>query len=346
MEETTTKAIQLVQKPVIKHYLLEIGKSVTERIESLNLEKLLVTDETIQSMKSLRADLNKEFADYEAQRKSLKEAVAAPYIDFEDVYKSEIQTKYKGADEILKDKISAFEIKIKEDREKEIKEYFEELCKSEEIDFVKFEQANIKINLSTSMKKYREQCDEFISKVKDDIKLISSDQYSVEIMAEYKVSLNSSKAITDVRERKERERLEKERQLLEKTAKRESQLRSLTMVSNQIAKVFYFVQDETIIIDQKDIENLSDEDWAKSYAELKFSIESFNESQKKPELEQPEPKTQPTPVQETLKAPTVIEEKKTDKIRVARFIAKGTFQQLKSLAEYMKSNDIKYENIE
>ena len=290
--------IQLVQKPVIKHSLKEIGSLVTDRLEALNVDNLVATDETIQSLKSLRADLNKELADYEAQRKALKEAVSSPYIEFENVYKAEISEKYKAAADTLKDKINAFEIKIKEDKQAEIESYFNELCASEGIDFVKFNQVGITVNLSTSLKKYREQCDEFVQKVKDDIKLIESDQYAVEILIEYKQCLNASKAITSVRERKEREKAEIERRRMDLVNRRESQLRVLSMVFNQMAKCFYFVQDDSINISQSEIENLPDSEFNIKLAELKFNIDAFRENQM--------PKSEdPKPIAEPLQAPVI-----------------------------------------
>ena len=49
-----------------------------------------------------------------------------------------------------------------------------ELCLSENIDFVTFESVALDINLSTSEKKYKEQCNEFISRIKDDLALIGT----------------------------------------------------------------------------------------------------------------------------------------------------------------------------
>ena len=46
----------------------------------------------------------------------------------------------------------------------------------------------------------------FVLRVKDDVKLINSTEYPSEIMVGYKISLNASKAITTVRERKEQEK--------------------------------------------------------------------------------------------------------------------------------------------
>lgn len=338
--------IEITQKPVIKHRLHEVGASVTSRIEALNLENLVATDETIQSLKTLRAELNKELSEFEAQRKNIKEAVSGPYMDFEAAYKTEISEKYKYAGDILKDKINAFEIRIKEEKQAEIEGYFNELCLSEQIDFVKFNQVGITVNLSTSLKKYREACNDFIQKVKDDVKLIESDQYAVEIMAEYKLHLNASKAITSVRERKDREKAEAERRKMELVAKREGKLRALTMVFNQMAHCFYFVQDDSINISQSDIENLPEAEWRSRLEELTFNIESFRESLA------PKPEEKPQAAPEPLKAPVQVPtqqnlpEIKDETTHTAAFMVVDTLPRLIELSQFLKQNNYKYENID
>src|SRR6185503_10383235 len=99
-----TQEIKITQYPVITHKLVEAGKSVTKRIEDLELDKQIATVDTVKSLKDLRAELNKELADLETQRKAIKEGVNKPYLEFEDTYKTEISDKYKIAIDLLKDK--------------------------------------------------------------------------------------------------------------------------------------------------------------------------------------------------------------------------------------------------
>ena len=266
--------IELTQSPVISHDLQSIGANVTARIEELNINNLVATPDTISSMKKLRAELNREAKDFEEQRKAVKKAVNDPYLKFEEIYKSEVIEKYKGAVDTLKTKIGAFEMKIKDEKQANIESYFNELCLSEKIDFIKFSQLNLKIDLSTSEKKYKEFCNEYISKVQEDIKLIESETYQAEIMAEYKKTLNSSKAITDVRARKEAEKQEKERILAKRTQAREAQARNLGLFYSDMIKAFTSKIHEEIFIKQSDIENLPDDDFIKLFAGVGKSWQS------------------------------------------------------------------------
>ena len=205
------QAIELVQLPVIKEKLASVGIEISERISSLNIENIIPNEDSVKSLKELRAQLNKELEFYEKQRKAVKESILNPYNEFESVYKFEVSDKMKVAIDLLKDKIAFVEDALKSEKKDTIKQYFAELCASESIDFVTFESLGLEINLSTSEKKYREQCNEFIEKVKDELALIDTQDFKAEILVEYKKTLNAARAIADVRNRKEAESREAER---------------------------------------------------------------------------------------------------------------------------------------
>ena len=82
-----------------------------------------------------------------------------------------------------------------------MKEYFNEYLESAGIDFVTFEQANINVTLSATMKSLKEQAKSFIDKISDDLALIDTQEHKAEIMVEYKKTLNVSAAITGVNAR-------------------------------------------------------------------------------------------------------------------------------------------------
>ena len=354
--------IKLVQLPVIQHKLSEVGSNVTKRIEELNLSNLVATDDTIKSLKELRAELNKEFADFENDRKALKQAVANPYMEFEKVYEVEISGKYKQAVETLKDKIAVFENKVKADKKAAIESYFAELCADSKIDFLKFEHAGLEINLSTSEKQYKEKCAEFVNRVADDVILIRGIEYPAETMAEYKKTLNASKAITTVRDRMEAERLEKERIKTNETNKRLGFLRGLNMVYRDMTKSYNWVEDDSIFILLSDVENLTTDDFRKEFVKIETTIkaiyaekvkaESERQQQLRAQIETTEtpvvverPKQVVKPIAKPLAAPVeVIPEAPVKKV-MATFEVTGTMPQLMALKEFLVSNNYEYKNI-
>lgn len=340
MKEGT--AITLIQNPIIKHNLEAMGKSVSERIQLLNLDNQVATEDTIKTLKETRAELNKEAKEFEAQRKAIKDAVFNPYNDFEAIYKEQIINKYKDADEKLKEKINAFEMAVKTEKRDNIIAYFNELCQVEKIDFLKFENLGFEINLSTTEKKYKEQVLDFITKVTDDLSLIKTEQFSAEILVEYKKSLKASQAIQDVRNRKEAERLEAERIKAERTDSRRKSLLNLAFVYHDLTRTYNWVRDENIMISLSDIETLPNEEWTKKYAELELSIKKDEPKEESrpleaPVVEVPMPDPAPTPA----KTETVKEE-----IFTAKFQVEGTYRELKALSEFLKSHGYNYKNIE
>ena len=191
--------IVVKQLPIIQEKLKQLSTEIEQKVE--NAKKLVCTEETIKEVKQVRADLNKEFKDLETQRKLVKEQVLAPYMQFEEVYKQYVSDKYKNADIELKNKVDNIESELKTKKEQEVKDYFEEYKIANNIDFIKYEQAKINVTLSSSMKSLKEQVKVFIDKIVDDLKLIETQEHKVEILVEYKQTLNVSQAITTVTNR-------------------------------------------------------------------------------------------------------------------------------------------------
>ncbi|MDR2004096.1 MAG: DUF1351 domain-containing protein [Prevotella sp.] len=269
------QVMQLIQSPIIRHSLVEMGKSVSERLATLNLPNQVATEETIKTLKATRAELSKEQKEFEEQRKVIKNAILSPYGEFEEVYKSEIIDKYKSADETLKVKINDFEMTIKNTKRIELMEYFKEVVDMLEVDWLAFDRLKIDVNLSTSMKKYKEQVLSDVQKVADDLSLISTEKFASETLVEYKKSLNASQAIQMVRQRKQQELIEAERILAERTSKRIATLQNLTFTYSDLARSYKWkVGDREINIPLSDVESLADDDWFRLYDKAKRAIEA------------------------------------------------------------------------
>lgn len=187
------------QLPVIKEQLKNVSKEIDKEVA--NAKSLVCTEENIKTVKDVRAKLNNTFKALEEQRKNVKKSVMQPYENFEKIYKECVTDKFKDADADLKSKIDAIETEEKNKKENEIREFFEEYKKANNIDFIKYEQANINITLSASIKSLKEQAKAFINQRIDDLNLIETQEHKEEILVEYKQSLNVSQAITAVTNR-------------------------------------------------------------------------------------------------------------------------------------------------
>lgn len=227
--------IVVKQLPIIVEQLQEVKAEVTAKVEQAL--SLVCTEDTVKDVKKVRSDLNKELKDYEERRKAVKKAIMTPYEQFEAVYKDCISDTYKKADTELKGKIDSVENELKEQKKAEVKGYFDEYLTATGIDFVTFENANINVTLSASMKSLKEQAKAFVDKIVDDLTLIDTQEHKDEILYEYKQSLNVSNAITKVANRykaieeakaREEERKAREQAEAEAAAKVESVVEAVT----------------------------------------------------------------------------------------------------------------------
>lgn len=221
--------ITVQQLPVIVYERLEsVGQEIDKRIEALDLDKQLVTEDTKKAVKDTRAMLNKELKDFEEQRKRIKEQVIAPYEAFEKAYNSFIKVKYEKADSILKTKIDEFDKRLKADKEARIRAYFTELCQANNIDFLPFERLCLNIRLNDSDKSLKDIVNTNIDNVVKSLEFIESlndpDEYKAEILADYKQTLDVTTAIRNAQYRKQQREAELQRLEAQKAAAEQARL--------------------------------------------------------------------------------------------------------------------------
>ena len=200
--------IRVAQIPIIEDRLHEVKARVDKRVA--DAMALVCTEETVQTVKATRTELNKEFGELEDLRKAVKAAVLDPYNRFEAVYRECVSIAYKSADADLKQKVNDVETDMKRRCEDGLREYYMELCAAHRIDFVPFERTGVVVSLADAKaktqppKKLREQLTQFISKVDQDVNLIASMDDADEIMEAYHKSLDAAVAIGIVQERHRR----------------------------------------------------------------------------------------------------------------------------------------------
>lgn len=174
----------LTQMPIIKQQLQKLSDEIDEKLK--NAENLVVTEENYKSIKSIRANFNKEFQELEDKRKEIKTQLLEPYMQFEQEYKHLIANKYRLADLYLKNKINECENTLKDKKEQEIIEYFNELIASKHLeDCVSFDDLNITVGLSDTVSKLRRLIDEKVEKIDTDITMISNEEHAALILNEY-----------------------------------------------------------------------------------------------------------------------------------------------------------------
>ena len=83
--EEKKELIVVKQLPVIEEQLRSLSDEIDKKVS--RALSLVVSDETVKEVKKVRAELNADFKDLEQKRKSVKEQVMNPYLQFKEIYK-------------------------------------------------------------------------------------------------------------------------------------------------------------------------------------------------------------------------------------------------------------------
>ena len=206
--EDNPDLIVINQLPIISEQLDKVKDEIKRR--TAFADTVTVSEENRQEIKKIRAAMNAEKSRLDEVYKKALEAVIAPIQVVQDKYKDCVGL-YTKANSQLKAKIDVIEDGLKLEKENSVKEYFEELVTAKKIDFISFERLGLKITLSVSEKKLKEQVNNIVERVATDLKAIEIQENREEILVEYKKSLNVSEAVSIVDARHKAIQAEKER---------------------------------------------------------------------------------------------------------------------------------------
>lgn len=199
--------ITLTQQPIIEFSSLDrMAQEVDKRLSVYNFNQIIVDEENYKSIKSLRAELNKELKEFEDVRKQIKKALLEPYEEFEKAYKNKIADKYSNAEQSLKVLIDEVENGLKKVKFDEVLEYFEELKVAKELMFLTFDKTNIKVGLSDTVKALKSDVQNFVESIENDIELIKTQDYQERILVRYQNSLDVRQSIASVLQEVEQEK--------------------------------------------------------------------------------------------------------------------------------------------
>lgn len=301
--DNALQVITLKQLPIIEEHLQLVKSDVETRTR--NAMQLVCTEETRKDVKSIRTKLSKEFAEMENQRKRVKEAIMEPYNQFEAVYKECISDPYKKADAELKNRIDEVESGLKSDKEKAIRDYFNELCKANNLPWLRFEQMNLKIGLSTSVNGVKTTLTATVLKISEEVQELSRHEDAAELLVEYKKSLNVALALSTIRARHEQIELQKQ----------------------------YEAQRRAALEQQRAVE----EKVQQAVAEAQETQQDAAE----PPIEEVTAPTEETPTE----APVAVQEQAQPTIYEVKFAVRGTIEQLKKLKQFIMQEGMSYDDI-
>lgn len=214
-QETALQVIELQQLPIIVERLHSVKADIEQR--TADALSLVCTEQTYKSVKDARAQLTKEFKEYEAQRIAVKEKILEPYTEFEKVYRECVTVPFQTADTELKRKITDVTSGIVAQKTDVVQEYYNELVAAAGIDWMDDLIYRPKVNMSDSVTALKKQAKAFVDGIVSDVTAIDAMESSAEVMVEYRKNLDLPTAIKVVDNRhkalEEQRRLEEERRV-------------------------------------------------------------------------------------------------------------------------------------
>lgn len=226
MEININELVKVEQMAVIKQQLDVVGEEIKRKVDTIPgvLEEFSKLDskeqeEKKQEIKKYRTYLSSIQKQLEEKRKEIKKEINKPYDEFNTYYEDNVKVLLTNGINQLDTTISDIEKKQINEKQVEIEEFIKEHILSNHLESVVdvidvIEYANLKINLTTSIKSLKESALSFISKVADEVKLIDLEETPSNLLYEYKQNgydLTKAK-LTLLEKQKEIEELAKQRE--------------------------------------------------------------------------------------------------------------------------------------
>ena len=301
------QVINLKQLPIIEERLRDVKAKIEQRTSAVMA--LAVTEENSAYAKKIRTELRKELEGYEAQRMTVKKAIMAPYEQFEAVYKECVSIPYKKADADLKKKTDDIDEGRRKAKEDDVRAFFTELTSGFGLDWLKFEQMNLKVTLTCTPKAMKAALTQSVTKIVRDCAALEENPDRDEIMVEYQKSLDLGSACQIVQQR--HKQLEAQRRAAEERRARQQA--------------------------QQEAE-------AKAKAAIEAETAKRAAEQPVPPHEVATPPQAESPAQAPAAA-TAPAAAPAEKKYLAKFAVTGTLPQLKALKSFMEKEGMQYDTI-
>ena len=242
-QDTELQVIELQQLPIIVERLHSVKADIERR--TAEATSLICTEDTYKKVKEERTKLTKEFKDYEARRIAIKEAILAPYNEFEKTYRDCIADPFKKADAELKSKITDVTSGIVAQKTDAVLTYYNELVEAADIDWLDGLTYRPKVNMSDSVTALKKQAKAFVDGIVADVAKIELLDSSAEVMVEYRSSLDLASAIgtVEMRHRALEEQRRREEERRARQAEQEAAVKRASAAMHNLGEAARSVQE-------------------------------------------------------------------------------------------------------
>lgn len=247
-EKDLNNLIVVEQLPIIEAQLKVISDEVDKEIAyALSLE---CNEDSKNEVKKARARLNQINRDLEERRIAVKRAIEEPYKEFETMYDELIKNKLKFADGQLKGKIDDIENMQRNQKIEEVQEFFDNQVEARGLKGWFTDKKDFNVTLSASMKSIKDNIIAELDRLEETLKLIELEEYSDEILVEFKKNGDFAKSKMEVIERhKQLEQLKEQKEEQEEIKQQEEK------IEEQVEEIVIeppkeIIEDEDIIMVQ------------------------------------------------------------------------------------------------
>ena len=208
VETTTTELIkgkdiinvEIIGKKALPQFI-QYNAQIVGALEDLKLKELVAnaSEENLDLIKKARTEVRKDTASDETRRKLVEKLYTEPLNHWKDMYKKYVFTPRNNADKDLKDAQDKVENNLRKTKTKIYENLFEKLKEETELDFVKFEDLRLNVQISTSDKELKNQVHDFFEKVTRDVMIIKTEKDHARVLVEYMKHLDLAKAMVEVK---------------------------------------------------------------------------------------------------------------------------------------------------
>lgn len=185
-EINVNEIIKVQTLPDVFYKLEKVGEYIDKELKKL--EEFNCDEASKKEIKNIKKGIDDVLKNFESRRIEIKKQILEPYEIFNKKYEEEVKTKLENASAKFSEKIKEIELEQRNNINANLKMFADEYIISENLEnIVSYEDIPIKVNISSSEKKLKEEIVNFLEKVSSDINLISLESnYQDEIMYEYK----------------------------------------------------------------------------------------------------------------------------------------------------------------
>ena len=191
--------ISITELSTTEQSLQRIASQIEGRLSAAL--QMTCTEETKAAVKKYRAELSKQFAEFEAERKEKTAEYEKPLKQFKELYDRYITKPFKNADTALKIKISEVENVQRAEKTAAVEDYALELITAYSLSWLDVSRIMPNITLSASEKSLKKAVKDIADKIKSEVDCINAMSDNSELMAEYMKCLNLAQAKMTVIER-------------------------------------------------------------------------------------------------------------------------------------------------